>query len=114
MRLTIRAHRLRITDSVREHAERRLLFALGRYRDAVTRVEIRLIDVNGPRGGIDKRCTIFVALRRAGEIVLDERDTDLRAVVDRAADRAGRAVSRRLHRQQCTDSDRAWRTWRSA
>jgi hypothetical protein len=31
---------------------------LSRFRDRLTRVEVHLSDVNGPRGGVDRRCAL--------------------------------------------------------
>jgi len=42
--------------------------ALGRFVGWVNRVEVRLDDVNGPRGGQDKRCWIQVDVDGKGPI----------------------------------------------
>ena len=34
-------------------------------------------DINGPRGGIDKRCRIVVKLKRSGELTVEATDTDM-------------------------------------
>lgn len=74
---------------------RRLEVALGRFSRRIRRVSARLSDVNGPRGGIDKRCLIEIRLEgKAPPIVIDDADVDAIAVVSRAAERAGRAVAR--------------------
>ena len=84
--MNVRIHWKHLTRShvLEEYLERRLRFAIGRFEDRVTAVRVWLEDVNGPRGGIDKRCAIEVdgalGLRRA-EVC----DADLRVAVDRAA-----------------------------
>ena len=50
------------TDSLREYAQRRLSFALRRFGHRVSRVTMRLVDENGPRGGRDSRCSITAVL----------------------------------------------------
>lgn len=61
---------------------------------------MRLTDVNGPRGGIDKHCVIEVRGPALVPIVIRERDADLYAAIDRAAERVDRTVARRLSRNQ--------------
>lgn len=98
MHLEIRGQHLDVGRAARFHAERRLRFALGRFASRVGRVAVRVADVNGPRGGTDKRCRIVVALGGAGTVVVEDRDADVYAAIDAAADRAGRLVARALHR----------------
>lgn len=83
---------------VRERVERRLGFALARFGDRVGRVAVRLADVNGLRGGVDKRCRIVADIPGTGSnpVVVEENGEDVNAVIDRAAERIGRAVRRRL------------------
>ena len=98
MRLELRGRHLAVSSSLRQQAERRLGFALGRFGGLVERVALRVEDVNGPRGGIDKQCRVVVGLRRAGEVVVEAADGDVYVLIDRAAQRAGRAVRRRVER----------------
>lgn len=98
MRVDVRSRDIEVTTTLREHVERRLRFALGRFDGQVHRVTARLADDNGPRGGTDKRCRLDVRVRAAGSVIVDDRDPDLYAAIDRAADRIGRAVARVLQR----------------
>ena len=42
----------------RDLTERRVRFVLRRLGWMVPRAEVKMSDVNGPRGGIDKRCQV--------------------------------------------------------
>ena len=52
-------------------AERRLRFVLRRLTWLVPQAEVRLSDVNGPRGGIDKRCQVELKTDGAGSVVVN-------------------------------------------
>jgi ribosome-associated translation inhibitor RaiA len=80
-----------------------LHYALGRFEGRVNVVTARLADLNGPRGGVDKRCRISVAVRAGDPVLVEDADTDLYAAIDRAAERAGRAVWRQLARRREMD-----------
>ena len=58
----IRAGQADTADALREYAERRLSFALRRFARQVQRATVRLVDVNGPRRGVDSRCSITADL----------------------------------------------------
>lgn len=100
MNIDIQGRYIVLSDSLREHIERRLQFALGWADEQVRQVSVRLSDENGPRGGEDKRCRIQITFRSAPSVVIDDTQADLYVAIDRAADRAGRAVARRLERQR--------------
>ena len=59
---------------------------------------LRLSDINGPRGGRDKRCRIQVPFPGTRNVVIEDTEADLYVAIDRAAERAERAVVRRLER----------------
>ena len=103
MRLEIRGQRIELSDAIRDHVARRLHYALGRFEGRVTGATARLADLNGPRGGVDKRCRIIVAMRAQEPILVEDTDTDVYAAVDRASERAGRAVWRQLERRREID-----------
>jgi ribosome-associated translation inhibitor RaiA len=76
----------------------RLHFALWRFHERVSRVTVRLSDLNGPRGGVDKACRVRIRLHGMTDIRIEDAEEDLYVAISRAADRAGRTLGRRLHR----------------
>ena len=59
-----------------------------------------LSDVNGPRGGADKCCHLHIVLPHLRDVVVNDTEIDMYIAINRAIDRAARAVSRRLSRQR--------------
>jgi len=102
MQFSVSGDRVKVTTGLREYIDRRLYFALGRFGPAIDHVSVRVGDVNGPRGGVDKHCQILVKLRASGSnpIAVDDNDENLHAAVARATDRVGRAVGRALERRR--------------
>ena len=100
MRIHVRSRGFELTNALRAHAERRLLFALGRFRRRLQSVMLRMDDVNGPRGGADKRCQIVARLAPWGDVRVEELDGDLYAAISRAAGRLDRAVAREMERRR--------------
>ncbi len=88
--------------SLAQLARHRLEFALGRFGTHVRSVTVRLADLNGPRGGVDKHCLVEIRLnspRRA--IVIEDTDVDAEVAIGRVAERAARVVARAV--QSLTD-----------
>jgi putative sigma-54 modulation protein len=100
MQIDLQARNFSLTDALRSHVKRRLDSALSTRDEHIQRVSVRLSDINGPRGGEDKRCHIQVVLPQLPDVVIEDTDEDLYSAIDRAADRAGRTVGRRLARQR--------------
>lgn len=92
MQIEIRSLNDSVEHPQRAYVERRLLFALGRFGSRIRRVLVRLEDLNGPRGGLDKRCHIEARLAGRGMLVVDVRDVELEPAVSRAASRIARRV----------------------
>ena len=102
MQISVSGDRVEVTTDLREYIDRRLHFALGRFGPAIDHVSVRVGDVNGPRGGVDKHCLIAVKLRasRSNPIAVDDSNEDLYAAVTQASNRAGRTVARAVERKQ--------------
>jgi len=100
MQIDIQARDFSLTDALRSHAERRLRFALTRCDDHIQRIVMRLSDINGPRGGADKRCHLQLILIGLPDVVVEDIEADLYVAIDCAADRAGRTLVRKIGRQQ--------------
>ncbi|EJE52454.1 hypothetical protein PMI14_02873 [Acidovorax sp. CF316] len=83
---------------MRETVERRVRFALRRLNALVPRADVQLADLNGPRGGVDKRCQIELRTDGAGPVVVSSVARDWRTALDDALARATRHVLRTLRR----------------
>jgi len=106
MQISIVDRQDNLTSETRELAERRLLFALSRFDSKIERVSMVIADVNGPRGGIDKSCSVTVKLRRLPDVRVSSEHTGVEAAIGHAADRVGRAVARAIERDQQHDRRR--------
>ena len=100
MRIDIKTSGIDLTDGLRQHTERRLEFALDRAHHDINSVTVRLSDINGLRGGFDKRCQIQIPLPHHRGVVIEETDSDLYVAIDRAVNRAGNTLGRQLSRRR--------------
>ncbi len=106
MRLHIRSKNFSVTDAIREQVQERLAFALARFGKRIKNVTASLVDLNGPKGGVDKQCRLIVQLRPNRTVTIEETDSNICAAIARAADRAGHTVSRSLERYREAKIDR--------
>lgn len=100
MQIDIQANGFTLTDGINDYVLKRLAYSLNHGDQNIMRVIVRLSDINGPRGGEDKRCLIEVRLKGAPEVVIEDTESDLYVAIDRATERAGRSLTRRLERQR--------------
>jgi len=77
-------------------AIRKLQGLLAHWADRIGRVVVRLADLNGPKGGVDKACAIFVEVPRQAPIRVSAVAGDYLSALDLAVRRTGRAASRVL------------------
>ena len=96
MRVNIQASGFVLTDSLKAYTEKRLVTALGWAGGHMRELHVSLSDINGPRGGRDKRCRILVQIAGGRSVVIEDTETDLYHAIDRAAERVDRAVVRRI------------------
>ncbi|MGA2477131.1 MAG: HPF/RaiA family ribosome-associated protein [Spirochaetia bacterium] len=100
MRIRVRAVNLALDARTRAEIELLLQASLGRLERRILRVDARVADQNGPRGGADISCLVEVRLRPRGRLFVEETDVDLQGAVRRAADAAATTVSRNLERKR--------------
>ena len=100
MKIEVRGKGIEVTAGLREFVERRAHFSLGRRSDQVDRVQVWLEDVNGPKGGDDKRCRVKLAGPGLSDKVVESCSGDLGAAVFDALERAAR-VAGRAHERSC-------------
>jgi putative sigma-54 modulation protein len=100
MQFEIHTKNIRISQPLRVHIERRLNFALERFAMRIAKVCVSVGDLNGPKGGIDKRCRVAIVLVPSTTIVMEAQDSNIYVAIDRVADKAGRCIGRRLKRRR--------------
>lgn len=113
MQVLFKSRHPQATD-LRDLTERRVRFVLRRLGWLVPRAEVQMSDVNGPRGGIDKRCQVELRTDGAGSVVVTSVASDWRTALDKALARAARLLMRvssrgkdtRRLRQRLTVHDR--------
>jgi putative sigma-54 modulation protein len=96
MKVDVHARRFTLTESLRNAVHReisRLAQALG---GGITRVSVRLFDVNGLRGGPDKGCLVSAHFTDGTSLVGSDVDADLYRSVPAAFEKVLR--SRRMNR----------------
>jgi len=85
---------------LRELVHRRVQFSMHRLTWLVSRARVQLVDVNGPRGGVDKRCQIELLTGASAPLVLSAVDKDWRSALDRVLSRAVHLLTRLWRRQR--------------
>lgn len=96
MKLRLATRGIELSSDLHDYVRRRAHFSLGRFAGEIRSLSIRLVDVNGPRGGIDKLCDIRVDVGLRQPVIVRERQANIHAAVAFAVERAERAVQRQL------------------
>jgi ribosome-associated translation inhibitor RaiA len=108
MNAELKTHGVPTSRELRAYVERRLGFTLDRHEERIARVYVTLEDVNGPKGGDDKRCRIDVLLCDGRAVRATAQEADAMEAVDIAAHRALRGVNRAVERLLATALDPRW------
>ena len=114
MRLFIAGRGVEITPEVREHVMRRLRLALTPFSERIIRVAVKLEHYPDGKDGATNLCKLLVRLAGVPAVVVGQEGADLITTIDRAADRAGSLVDRRLkhslstHREHPQLLHKAW------
>ena len=96
--VVIRDARPDIMDALRDYVTRRLSFALRSVAHRVRRVTVRFSDLNGPRRGVDSRCSMMVALAGGRTVFVDATTAWPFASASLAAHRVSKALHRDVER----------------
>jgi ribosome-associated translation inhibitor RaiA len=89
-------------NALREQAVRRVQFVLRRLSWLVPKAKVQLSDINGPGGGVDKRCQVEFKTRKTGVVIITAMARDWHTALDTALARAARALVRSLQRSRST------------
>lgn len=99
MDITVTTRHLDRRQDLVDFAHRRIGFALARFADLVRAVEVRLQDVNGPRGGMGITCLARLRLVDGGEVLVESSATTPEEGIAQAVPRLSSRLRRILDRR---------------
>jgi hypothetical protein len=97
MQVLFKSRNPRATE-LRDPTERRVRFVLRRLGWLVPHAEVHMSDVNGPRGGVDKRCQVALKTDVAGTVVVASVASEWGTALNQALAKAARFLMRLLRR----------------
>lgn len=100
MHLEVRLRRSNLSGALIDYAQRRLAFAIDRFRLKLGNVTVTLSDSNGPKGGIDSVCRIVAHVSGRGDVVVEAAEADAGASIDVAAHKLSQVLARRVARER--------------
>ena len=77
----------------------RTQFVMRRMAWLVSHAKINLADINGPHGGVDKRCRVEFKTHAAGTVVVTSMAADWRSALEQALARANQTLLRTWRRK---------------
>ena len=98
--LYIRSAAFMLDEGDVNYLRHKLSRKLAKFETAIERTSVRVDDVNGPRGGRDKRCRIKVVLNGLPSVYVEEQHESLQAAIDRALARIEHAVRQVVQRRR--------------
>jgi ribosome-associated translation inhibitor RaiA len=94
--LEVRTRGFDLTPALYQRAVDHIAAKVARHARAISLVTVRIEDVNGPKGGLDKCCRVELLIAGGSPIIVEETDQDAYAAVDLAGERLGIVVDRAL------------------
>ena len=98
MRIDIQAKGFKLTEETLQHTQARLASDLTWAHDHMSSVMIRLTDNGRQRGGEGMRALVQIAMPGAQSVVVEDVCSHVNVAIDRAIERARRAMVRQLGR----------------
>jgi ribosome-associated translation inhibitor RaiA len=100
MNIDIQANGLNLTTGLRQHIRNRFFIAFQGTKQHLRKITVRLIDVNGPRGGQDKKCRVHLGVVGGQDVVIENTDTQLHSAIEGATNRAQNTLARRIDKRR--------------
>jgi len=89
-----------IDENVLVEVKRMLQFSLSRFEGVSSHARVRFFDINGPKGGSDKRCRVSVKLRTSGQIVVLGEGANYIEALSNSLDRLVRSIVREIQKKR--------------
>lgn len=100
MHTVIHSNDFALTSALNSFIKQHTKKSMRACSDQVERIVVRLKDVNGPKGGDDKECSVEVKLANFEPIVVRKRSSDAYTSIRQALGRASRTTLRKLGKRR--------------
>mgnify|MGYP000663423312 CR=1 FL=1 len=99
MKVLIHSSNVTLSKKARQFIQRKISSTLQRFDSGVKQVDLYLKDVNGPKGGIDKECTINIQADDRKQVVVSGKAGSIFSVVKQCAVKAKLLLAKRTKRK---------------
>lgn len=99
MNLHVQSKSFSLTKMLKKYVNKKVASSINPREDYIQRVNVHLSDINGPHGGVDKRCHVHLVMSHMPDIVIRDTQENLYTAIDRAFSRAKVALTRKLSRR---------------
>lgn len=99
MKTNINFRKINRSKEITNYINKRISSAFKRAQDAIESTSLTISDINGPKGGIDKECTIIIKAAGMKSIVISEQQSKLHTAIDRCVSRANQTLMKQLQKR---------------
>jgi ribosomal subunit interface protein len=100
MNIQLQTQGFELTDAIDEHVRRQINFNLVNFESHIASVDVFLSDINGPKGGPDKKALVCVRLDSRSTVTVERTRADLYAAIALVSRQAKRTVRRALNKHR--------------
>lgn len=111
MKVEVRMRGLQSSSALRDYVMKRIRTQLGRFAHELTHVLVRVGDINGPKGGVDKRCKVTAMGPRIRFTTVEDVSDDPYSAVDLAVGKVGQTLGRGIERVKQMRRSRRQHPW---
>lgn len=100
MKVEIQSQDFSITESLDYFIHKQIETSMKACSNQIERITVRLKDLNGPKGGRDKACSVEVQIANFPAVIVSKRSSDAYSSIRKAVGRASRVTLRRLKKRK--------------
>ena len=103
MNININSPDFTITEALDDFIHKSASRSLEPVKDNLHQVHVHLRDINGPRGGRDKECTVEISMHGMSPVLVKKRSSDAYSAIRKSFGRAARTSLRHIKRAHFKD-----------
>ncbi|ADO73699.1 ribosome hibernation-promoting factor, HPF/YfiA family [Stigmatella aurantiaca] len=101
MKVLMRGVHLSLSDGLKAYVDEHLVAHIERFADdEASEIDIALVDINGPKGGVDKECRVTMRMPGLEAVHVTETAETLHQAIDATRDRLEKALKRSIERRR--------------